>query len=77
MLRFLKGRRFNAFGDDGLAYGTIAFSESHGTSYGYNPFLRRVGAEQGDILISEFDLNAENVTLRIGDFELLDTMDEA
>ena len=77
VLRFLKGRRFNAFGDDGLAYGTIAFSESHGTSYGYNPFLRRVGAEQGDILISEFDLNAENVTLRIGDFELLDTMDEA
>jgi hypothetical protein len=75
LLRFLKGRRFDAIGEDGLSYGTIAFSEGHGTSYGYNPFLQRVGAEQGDILISEFDLSAESATLRIGDLELLDAMD--
>ncbi|MDH3746951.1 MAG: hypothetical protein OER97_01995 [Gammaproteobacteria bacterium] len=76
VVRFLQGRRFRALGEDGLDYGTIGFSESHGTSYGYNPFLRRVGAEQGDILISEFDLNADIATLKIGDFELLDAMDE-
>ena len=76
VVRFLQGRRFRALGEDGLEYGTIGFSESPSTSYGYNPFLHRVGAEQGDILISEFDLNADIVTLKIGDFELLDSMDE-
>ncbi len=75
LLRFLKGRRFKAIGDDGLSYGTIAFSKEHGTSYGYNPFLQRVGAEMGDILISEYDLTSEIATLRVGDLELLDAMD--
>ena len=75
VVRFLKGRKFKAVGEDGLEYGMIAFTEGHGTAYGYNPFLQRVGAEQGDILVSEFNLTDETVTLRIGDLELLDAMD--
>ncbi len=71
----MKSRKFKAVGEDGLEYGTIAFTGGHGTSYGYNPFLHRVGAEQGDILISEFNLTDETAKLRIGDLELLDAMD--
>lgn len=76
VLKFLQGRKFKAFGEDGLEYGTIGFTEDHSSSYGYNPFLQRVGAERGDILISEFDLTDETVILRIGDLELLDSMDD-
>ena len=76
MARFLQGRKFKAIGEDGLEYGTIGFTDGTvSTSYGYNPFLKRIGAEGGDFLVSEFDLTDQSVLLRLGDFELLDAMD--
>lgn len=38
---------------------------SHGSSFGYFPFLRRSGADAGDVLLAEFDLARETVTLSL------------
>lgn len=43
-----------------------------GASYGFGSFLRQRGADEGDILIAEFDLNGGTALLRLGDDELLD-----
>ena len=42
------------------------------TAYGYQPFLKQVGADEGDTFLLEFDLEQEVVTLRLGDESLLD-----
>jgi len=38
-----------------------------GMSYGYGSFLRYIGADQGDLLLAEFDLSKSNVLLSIND----------
>jgi hypothetical protein len=43
-----------------------------GTFYGFGSFLRQRGADEGDILIAEFDLNGSTALLRLGDDELLE-----
>jgi hypothetical protein len=42
------------------------------TSYGYGPFIRYIGADQGDLLIAEFDLATSEVHLAIGEDALQD-----
>ena len=41
--------------------------DQHGGSWGYGPFLRRRGAESGDVLTIRFDLAAEQVMLVLAD----------
>jgi hypothetical protein len=45
-----------------------------GASYGFSRFLRQRGADEGDILIAEFDLTKSMALLRLGDDELLEEM---
>ena len=69
--RYLAGRQFAVKDDDGVDYGSIRVNDE-GSSYGFSPFLRQRGADEGDILIAEFDLNRGTALLRLGDDELLE-----
>ena len=69
--RYLAGRQFAVKDDDGVDYGSIRVNDE-GSSYGFSPFLRQRGADEGDILIAEFDLNGGTALLRLGDDELLE-----
>ncbi len=71
--RYLAGRQFTAKDEDQIAYGTIRINDE-GTSYGFGPFLRQRGADEGDILIAEFDLGNDIALLRLGNDELLEEM---
>lgn len=66
--RFLAEGRFAEVGDTGV---TIGVSKD-GTSYGYGPILRRLGAEEGDLMVAIFDIAKGAVTVRIGGPELSD-----
>jgi hypothetical protein len=41
-------------------------------SYGYAPFLRYIGADQGDLLLAEFDVAQSHVALSINDDRMLE-----
>lgn len=68
--RYLAGRQFQAKTQEGTPAGNISVDES-GTSWGYGPYLRRRGAEPGDVLTLRFDLVSEEVTLVFGDDDAL------
>jgi hypothetical protein len=72
--RYVAGRRFQARTQEGTPAGVIAIDEQ-GASWGYGPFLRRRGAEPGDVLTLRFDLASEEVTLSLDDESAL--FDEA
>jgi hypothetical protein len=74
--RYVSGRQFEARDDDDLPQGTIRVNDD-GNSYGFGPYLRRRGADAGDILIVEFDLADGHAVLRLGDDEVLDEMSPA
>ncbi len=69
--RYLAGRQFAATDDDGILHGTVRINEE-GISHGFAPFLRQRGADEGDILVTEFDLQRGAALLRLGNDELLD-----
>lgn len=69
--RYLAGRRFAAKDDDGIEHGSVRINDE-GSSSGFGAFLRQRGADEGDILITEFDLKAGTALLRLGDDELLE-----
>ena len=71
--RYLAGRQFTAKDEDEIAYGAIRINDE-GTSYGVDRFLRQRGADEGDILIVEFDLGSDVALLRLGNDELLEEM---
>lgn len=68
---YLPGREFPAVDEEGHSCGVIGLTEE-GTSYGYGAFLRRRGADVGDVLMVEFDLVARTVILRLVDDEGLE-----
>ena len=68
--RFLVSGDFEARSDSGAPCGTVKINDS-GTSRGYTNYLSQHGADEGDILIVEFDLLAKKASLRLGDDELL------
>jgi hypothetical protein len=68
---YLAGRDFPAFDETGYSCGTIGIT-ADGTSYGYGPFLRRRGADEGDILRAEFDIVERRVVLELGDEDLVE-----
>lgn len=70
--RFLSGQEFTCLTKDGNHNcGTITVND-RGSSYGYGVFIRRHGIDENDVLLAEFDLNDQTVTLSIADEELLD-----
>ena len=70
---YLAGRQFEAKDEDGVIHGAIRIN-SEGMSYGFTPFLRQRGADEGDILVTEFDLGGSQALLKIGDDDLLEEM---
>ncbi len=69
--RYIAGRQFEAKDEEGTSQGTVRIN-SEGSSSGFSPFLRQRGADAGDILVAEFDLQGEAATLRLGNDDLLD-----
>lgn len=63
---YIAGRSFSAVTPDGGVAGTVTV-DAGGTSWGYGPFLRRRGAEPGDVLTVSFDLSGGKATLSLGD----------
>jgi len=55
--RLVADAEFSAFSESGLPSGRIRVRED-GQSWGYGAFLERSGADEGDILIVEFDLRS-------------------
>jgi hypothetical protein len=72
--RYVSGRQFLARDDDGIVHGTVRINDE-GASYGFGSFLRQRGGDEGDILIAEFNLEANGgALLRLGNDELLEEM---
>ena len=71
--RYLAGRQFTVSDDDGIPHGAVRVN-NEGTSYGFGPFLRQRGGDEGDILIAEFDLQKSTALLRLGNDEVLEEM---
>jgi hypothetical protein len=69
--RIVADREFEARDEAEIGYGSIRISDE-GTSWGYSRFLRQKGADQGDILIIQFDLTKNVAVLRLVDDELLE-----
>ena len=71
IVRFLYGRRFVVRSKDGGEEGIVVIDEK-GISWGYGSFLSRQGADEDDILLAEFDLVHEQVTLKLEAEDFLD-----
>jgi hypothetical protein len=69
--RFLAGLDFPATDEKGTPSGTVRVLED-GASHGYGPFLRRRGADEDDILMTEFNLAQRLSVLRLLDDETLE-----
>jgi hypothetical protein len=67
--RVVADREFLASSESGIPSGKIRVMED-GQVWGYSPFLARSGADEGDILIVEFDLTANTAILQLGDNEI-------
>lgn len=59
---YIAGRTFRAVDVNGLDAGRIRCDEN-GTSWGYSGFLQTLGARAGDVLVVDFDLVGDSVTL--------------
>jgi len=72
ILRFLAGQTFSCQAKGSpQPCGSISVNEQ-GTSHGYGVFIRRMGIDENDIFLAEFDVAAKTVVLSVGDEELLD-----
>ena len=70
---YVAGREFEARDDDRIVHGYIRVNDEGG-SWGFGRFLRQRGADQGDILVIEFDLPKNIAVLRLGDDEVLEEL---
>ena len=69
--RYVQGREFEARCENGSPCGTVRVGEG-GASWGFSLFLSRNGADDDDILVADFDLSGNTVTLRLGSDELME-----
>lgn len=69
--RYIVGRDFNARTDDGKSCGVFRVYDN-GLMSGHSRFLRRSGADAGDVLLEEFDLSEGTVTLTITDDDAIE-----
>jgi hypothetical protein len=70
--RFLVDREFETFAEGGVLVGRICV-DSKGTSWGYGPFLRRAGADTGEIMVVHFDIVEGVARVRLEADEYLKT----
>jgi hypothetical protein len=70
---YVAGREFEARDEDGILHGAICVN-NEGSSWGFSRFLRQRGADEGDILVIEFDLANNVAALRLGDDEVLEEL---
>lgn len=71
--RYLAGRDFDASDMDGNPSGRIRVYD-YGAATGFVPFLRRAGADEGDLLLMRFDLVASTAVLSVIGNDDLDTL---
>ena len=70
--RYLSNQSFPAQPKDiDRSMGKISINDS-GASYGYGPFLRYIGADEGDFLVAEFDLTHARVILSLNDERMIE-----
>ncbi len=74
--RYLVDRDFRAESEDGTQCGRVRIYSS-GTSTGYAEFLRRSGADEGDIMLAQFNLVTGIVSLGLIDDEDLEELSPA
>jgi len=72
---YLMDQRFRALDTRGMVVGEIG-TNADGASWGYTPFLSRVGADADDRLIVDFDIAAHTATLRIDESDDAEDGDE-
>lgn len=70
LLRFLRAQEFSIHSKDDTVRGKFSSSED-GVLYGFNRVLKEMDAEEGDVLIFEFNLVSSKAHLKVGDAELL------
>jgi len=61
---FLWGNSFDIMSGSGSAFRKVKIA-SGGTAYGFGPLLRRLGAEEGDIMVADFDLTDSKVYIDV------------
>jgi len=72
--RYLAGAEFNCTaGETGQPCGKVAMDE-RGTLYGFLTYVQRLGLDDNDVLVAEFDINERTVVLRTGSDEVLDAV---
>jgi hypothetical protein len=71
--RFISGRTFPAKDYEGTNYGNIKIT-NEGQSFGYGKYLSQKGADEGDVLIAEFNIIENIAILRLGDDEMIEEM---
>jgi hypothetical protein len=71
--RFLANREFAARDETNNEAGRIRVSED-GVCYGFAPYLRRRGADGGDLLMLKFDIGSSAVDLQLSDEEFLESV---
>ncbi len=69
--QYVTGSRFPVRSEDGSDSGIVVVDDK-AMSWGYTPFLSRRGADEDDILLVEFDLVHEQVTLKLEAEDFLD-----
>lgn len=70
--RYVAGRQFKALAEDGTATGTVVVDADSTSSWGYGPFLRRRGADDGDVIRVTFDLMESTARLALENTDALD-----
>lgn len=71
ILPYVAGRRFQAVTREGLQVGEVVVDE-RGASWGYSSYLAREGADEDDILYTEFDLTREIAMLELESEDFLE-----
>lgn len=76
ILPYVAGRQFRALTRDSREVGTVVVDE-RGSSWGYGPFLAREGADEDDILYTEFNLVRGTVMLELEPEDFLEASNES
>lgn len=61
---YLRDRVFEVYLPDGVRRGKVRVN-GEGSSWGYGPALRQLGAREGDVMLADFDLAAGTVALSL------------
>jgi hypothetical protein len=76
VVRYLTSPEYVARTAGNVECGRVRIYEN-GNSSGYAPFLRQAGADEGDILVAEFDLMSASVSLHLAGEEDLERLEGA